>query len=71
MDRPKAWQNKHKTFISLSLNHAQTKANNLRHVKGITRHYMATTLNMNGAPKPTYNMIILWHNKHEMQPRHD
>ena len=53
MDRPKAWQNKHKNFTNLSLKHAKTKAHNLRHVKGSRRHYMATILNMHGVPKPT------------------
>ena len=53
MDRPKAWQNKHKTFTRLSLKHARTKANNLRHIKAITRHYMVGMLSMHGVPKPT------------------
>ncbi len=53
MDRPKTWQNKHKIFTRLSLKHAPTKANNLRHIKAQTRHYMATMLSMHGVPKPT------------------
>ena len=33
MDRPKAWQNKHKSFTKLGLKHARTMVYNLRHVK--------------------------------------
>ena len=71
MDRPKTWQNMHKIFTRLSLKHARTKANNLRHIKAITRHYMVGMLSMHGVPKPTHNKVISWHNKHGKQPRHD
>ena len=53
MDRPKTCQDKHKIFMNLSLKHAQIRANNLRHVKAFTRHYMATMLSMHKGPKPT------------------
>lgn len=59
MDRPKTWQDEHKTFTRLSLKHARTKANNLRHIKAITRHYMVGMLSMHGVPKPTKNRGIL------------
>ena len=52
MDRPKTWQNKHIIFTRLSLKHAPTRANNLRHIEAITWHYMATMLSMHGVPKP-------------------
>ena len=71
MDRPKTWQNMHKTFTRLSLKHAKTKANNLRHIEAITRHYMVGMLSMHGVPKPTHNKVISWHNKHGKQPRYD
>ena len=53
MDRSKTWKNKHIIFTRLSLKHAPTKANNLRHIKAQTRHNMATMLSMHGVPKPT------------------
>ena len=53
MDRPKTWQNKHIIFTRLSLKHAPTKANNLRHIEAITWHYKVTMLSMHGVPKPT------------------
>ena len=71
MDRPKTWQNEHKTFTRLNLKYAGAKANNLRHIKAITRHYMVDMLSMHGVPKPTHNKVISWHNKHRKQPRHD
>ena len=70
MDRPKTWQNMHKTFTKLSLKHAWTRANNLRHIKAITWHYMVGMLSMHGVPKPTKNRGIIWHIKHKKQPRH-
>ena len=70
MDRPKTWQNMHKSFTRLSLKHARTKANNLRHIKATTRHYMVGMLSMHGVPKPSKNRGILWHNKHKKQLRH-
>ena len=48
MDRPKTWQNMHKNFTRLSLKHVRTKANNLRHIKATTRHYMVGMLSMHG-----------------------
>ena len=59
MDRLKTWQNMHKTFTRLGLKHARTKANNLRHIKAITRHYMVGMLSMHDVPKPTINRGIL------------
>ena len=55
MDRPLAWQNKHTSFTRLSLKHAPTRANNLRHIEAITWHYMVGMLNMHGVSKPTKN----------------
>ena len=53
MDRPKTCQYKHKIFTNVSLKHALTRANNLRHIEAITWHYIATMLSMHGVPKPT------------------
>ena len=51
MDRPKTWQNEHKTFTRLNLKHARAKANNLRHIKAITRHHMVGMLSMHQTEK--------------------
>ena len=71
MDRPLAWQNKHTSFTKRGQKHARAKANNLRHIKAITRHYMVGMLSMHGVPKPTHNKVISWHNKHGKQSRHN
>ena len=52
MDRPKTCQDRHKTFTNLSLKHALTRANNLKHIEAISWHYMVGMLRMHGVPKP-------------------
>ena len=59
MDRHKTWLNMHKSFTRLSLKHALTRANNLRHIKAISLHYMVGMLSMHGVPKPTKNRGII------------
>ena len=44
-------KNKHKTFTRLNLKDARTKANNLRHIKAITRHHMVGMLSMHQTEK--------------------
>ena len=65
MDRPKTWQNMHKSFTRLSLKHALTRANNLRHIEAITRHYMVGMLSMHGVPKPSKNKGMYKHQNME------
>ena len=59
MGRPKTWQNMHKTFTKLSLKHARTKPNNLRHIKAISWHYMVGMISMHGVPKLTKTRSII------------